>query len=167
MQIASRHCGYCTTALSFDSPLVAPCSGNSSSATPCPFRFCNRLCLKRSRLTHPLICAAQNPASTPLLTFARKNEWLAVHALAQCTSRILLANQQQTDEELNADWDVIKGLAVLSMEDRFKDSGYDLFTKLTSVQANHMVSQAGAGSNNMEKMLPIIHASISRTQVLC
>ena len=86
-------------------------------------RYCNRLCLKRSRTTHPLLCAAQNPASVPLLKFARRAEWQALHALAQLTSRILLANQLQTDHELKNDWEVVKGLAVLGMEERFKDAG--------------------------------------------
>ncbi|KAF7964769.1 hypothetical protein HWV62_3144 [Athelia sp. TMB] len=50
-------------------------------------------------------------------------EWQALHALAQLTSRILLANQLQTDHELKSDWEVVKGLAVLGMEERFKDAG--------------------------------------------
>jgi hypothetical protein len=78
----------------------------------------------RSRATHPLLCSAQNPASIHLLTFARKNEWLAVHALAQCTSRILLDHQQGRVDDLKSDWEVVKGLAVLGMEERFKDIGY-------------------------------------------
>lgn len=48
---------------------------------------------------------------------------MAVHALAQCTSRILLDNQSQTEEELKGDWEVVKGLAVLGMDERFKDAG--------------------------------------------
>jgi hypothetical protein len=59
----------------------------------------------------------------PLLTFARKNEWLAAHALAQCTSRILLDQQQARDDDLESDWEVVKGLAMLGMEERFKDTG--------------------------------------------
>jgi hypothetical protein len=86
-------------------------------------RYCNRLCLRRSSATHPLLCPAQNPASVPLLTFVRKLEWQAVHALAQCTSRILLANQQGEDA-LKTDWELVKGLAVLGMEQRFKSTGY-------------------------------------------
>jgi len=122
LQVASQHCGQCTTRLSPDSSLVTPCS-SSSSATPCPFRYCNRLCLKRSRNTHPLLCPAQNPGSVPLLTFARKSGWLAIHALAQCTSRILCAQQQGRDNDLKLDWEVVKGLAMLGMEERFKDVG--------------------------------------------
>ena len=122
LQMSSQHCGHCTTRLPPDSSLVTPCS-SSTSATPCPFRYCNRLCLKRSRSTHPLLCAAQNPASVPLLTFARKNQWLAVHAQAQCASRILLDQQQAQDDDLKSDWELVKGLAVLGMEERFKDTG--------------------------------------------
>lgn len=87
-------------------------------------RYCNRLCLKRSNATHPLLCPAQNPASVPLLTFARKTEWIALHAISQCTSRILLANQRQGGEDVfKADWEVVKGLAVLGIEERFKVTG--------------------------------------------
>jgi hypothetical protein len=123
LQVSSQHCGQCTTRLAPDSSLVIPCS-SSTSATPCPFRYCNRLCLKRSRPTHTLLCPAQNPASVPLLTFARRSEWLAVHALAQCTSRILLDQQQGRDDDLKSDWEVVQGLAMLGMEERFKDAGY-------------------------------------------
>jgi len=123
LQVSSQYCGHCTTPLSSESSIVAPCSF-STSATFCPMRYCNRLCLKRSNSTHPLLCPAQNPASAPLLTFARKSEWLALHALAQCTSRILLANQVQGGENaLKADLEVVKGLAVLGMEERFKIAG--------------------------------------------
>ena len=43
---------------------------------------------------------------------------MALNALAQCTSRILLANQIG-EETLKADWEIVKGLAVLGMEERF------------------------------------------------
>ena len=54
-----------------------------------------RLCLKRSEKTHPLLCPAQNPASVPLLTFARKRVWMALHVLARCTACLLLAHQHK------------------------------------------------------------------------
>ena len=119
MQVASRACGYCTTPLT-DSSLVLRCPASNSSA-PCPARFCNRLCLKRSDKTHPLLCPAQNPASAPLLAFARKNVWMAFHALTQCAARLLLA-QQAGDDALRDDWRVYRALAELGMEERARGS---------------------------------------------
>lgn len=116
MQMESSACGYCTTPLASDSLLINPCPASSSSNF-CPARFCNRLCLARSAKTHPLLCPAQNPASVPLLKWARESQWMALNALAQCTSRILLANQLG-EETLKGDWSIVKGLAVLGMEER-------------------------------------------------
>ncbi|KAH9476890.1 putative protein lysine methyltransferase SET5 [Psilocybe cubensis] len=120
MQRASTACGYCTTPLLPDSPLINPCPA-SSSTSYCPYRFCNRLCLARSAKHHPLTWPAQNPAVEPLLKFARDHQWIALHALAQTTSRVLLANQL-ADSALHHDWDVVMGLAELGMEERFKYS---------------------------------------------
>ena len=117
MQIKSAACAYCTTPFGSDSLLINPCPASSSSNF-CPARFCNRLCLARSAKTHPLLCPAQNPASVPLIKYARESQWMALNALAQCTSRILLANQVG-EETLKADWVIVKGLAVLGMEERF------------------------------------------------
>ncbi|KAF8154243.1 hypothetical protein B0H34DRAFT_784189 [Crassisporium funariophilum] len=126
MQVKSAACGYCTTPFGDGSPLIITCPSSSSSSY-CPIRFCNRLCLARSAKTHPLLCAAQNPASVPLLKFARDSQWMALHALAQCTSRILLANQladvsSASEAPLRSDWEIMRGLAELSMEDRWKYS---------------------------------------------
>ena len=117
LQMKSAACGYCTTPFATDSLLINPCPASSSSNF-CPARFCNRLCLARSAKTHPLLCPAQNPASVPLIKCARESQWMALNALAQCTSRILLANQVG-EETLKADWEIVKGLAVLGMEERF------------------------------------------------
>jgi len=46
---------------------------------------------------------------------------MALHALAQCTSRVLLAGQRSAEEE-DRDWKTITGLAELGMEERFKYS---------------------------------------------
>lgn len=46
---------------------------------------------------------------------------MALHALAQCTSRVLLAGQRGEEEEA-ADWAVVMGLAEMGMEDRWKHS---------------------------------------------
>ncbi|KAI0048513.1 SET domain-containing protein [Auriscalpium vulgare] len=116
---SSRACGSCTTPLT-DSPLVLPCPASSSS-TFCPIRFCNRLCLSRSTRTHPLVCAAQNPSCVPLLAFARRTEWLALHALTQCAARMMLA---PTAGARKADWTVFEAFAVLSMEERAKSRWY-------------------------------------------
>ena len=84
---------------------------------------------------HPLLCPAQNPASVPLLTFARKHVWMALHVLAQCTARLLLAHQQKQkqgcqragigsrdseEEGMRSDRSVYCALANLKMEERVK-----------------------------------------------
>ncbi|EMD30911.1 hypothetical protein CERSUDRAFT_163648 [Gelatoporia subvermispora B] len=117
LQTSSLSCTYCSTPLQ-NSTLVIPCPA-STSHTPCTARFCSRLCLSRSARTHPLLCPAQNPASAPLLAFARKAQWMALHALAQCTARILLTNQQDPSA-LQADLEVVRALAQLGMEERAK-----------------------------------------------
>ncbi|KAH9996410.1 SET domain-containing protein [Russula compacta] len=121
LQLASGACAHCTTPLtpsssSSSSSLVQRCAG-----TVCPARFCNRLCLKRSEKTHPLLCPAQNPASVPLLAFARNHAWMALHALAQCAARLLLAHQQQQGRQ-RANWSVYRALADLGMEERAQGS---------------------------------------------
>lgn len=70
-------------------------------------------------MTHPLICPGQNPASVPLLKFAKDNQWMALHALAHCTSRVLLSFQKDADQA-EEDWGVVNSLAVLGMEERAK-----------------------------------------------
>ena len=83
LQMSSHACGHCSTPLTA-SPLVVPCNASAGAgAVACPVRFCSRLCLARAVRTHPLLCAARNPASAPLLHFARRSEWMALHALAQ------------------------------------------------------------------------------------
>lgn len=118
LQVSSRACAFCSTIIRDHSPLHLPCRASTSSSS-CPAIFCNRLCRMQSDRVHPLLCPARNPASVPLLAFARKTEWLAVHALAQCTSRLLLASQAD-DESLNLDLQVVQSLAVLGMEERFR-----------------------------------------------
>ena len=44
---------------------------------------------------------------------------MALHALAQCTARVLLAEQQDA-AAFRADWAVVRALAQLGMEDRAK-----------------------------------------------
>ncbi|KAF8999845.1 hypothetical protein BDQ17DRAFT_1360508 [Cyathus striatus] len=119
MQMDSTACSYCSTPLS-DSPIITTCPASTSSSY-CPARFCNRLCLSRSAKTHPLLCPAQNPASIPLIDYAKETGWMALHALAQCSSRLLLA-AQTSDVAFEADWDVYRGFAELGMEERFKYS---------------------------------------------
>ncbi|KAF5329350.1 hypothetical protein D9619_008932 [Psilocybe cf. subviscida] len=120
LQQKSAACGYCTTPLVQDSPLVHNCP-SSSTATYCPFRFCNRLCLARSAKTHPLLCPAQNPPSAALVKMAYDTQWMALHAYAQCTARILLSNQH-SDAALQQDMDIFRGLAALGLEERYKYS---------------------------------------------
>ncbi|KAG6812905.1 hypothetical protein H0H92_015457 [Tricholoma furcatifolium] len=124
MQLSSSACGFCSTPLDRSSPLTQPCpasSSSSSSQTPCPFRFCNRLCLSRSAKHHPLLCSSQNPACIPLLKMIKDTKWMALHAFSQCTSRVLLAGQRSAEEE-DADWKIVSGFAELGMEERFKHS---------------------------------------------
>ncbi|PPQ65023.1 hypothetical protein CVT24_008171 [Panaeolus cyanescens] len=115
MQMKSTACSHCSTPLTPGSPLIIPCAHS-----PCPARFCNRLCSARSGKTHPLLCPVQNPASVPLLKYARQIEWMALHALAQVTSRIMLVNELPDDKALKADWEVVRGFAEMGMEERFK-----------------------------------------------
>ena len=139
LQLASRACAHCTTPLTnrhlTSLILHCPTSSTTSSGGGSPARFCNRLCLKRSEKTHPLFCPAQNPASVPPLTFARKHVWMALHALAQCTACLLLAHQQNQkqghqqagigsrdseEEGMGEHWSVYCTLADLGMEERVK-----------------------------------------------
>lgn len=122
MQIASNACAFCTTPLglldSTRTSLITPCPASTSS-TPCPGRFCNRLCLSRSAKTHPLLCPSQNPAVIPLLRWARQADWMALQALAQCTSRILLTNELD-QASLENDWDIVRGFAEIGIEQGLK-----------------------------------------------
>ncbi|KAL4065513.1 hypothetical protein V8B97DRAFT_1166233 [Scleroderma yunnanense] len=118
LQVASRACAFCSTIIREHSPLHVPCSA-SVSQTPCPAIFCNRLCRMQSDKIHPLLCPTRNPASVPLIAFARNTEWLAIQALVQCTSRLLLASQTD-DGSLDLDQQVLQSLAVLGMEERFR-----------------------------------------------
>ncbi|KDQ55937.1 hypothetical protein JAAARDRAFT_36713 [Jaapia argillacea MUCL 33604] len=118
LQLSSRACAHCTTPLT-DSPLTVACP-SSTSSTPCHARFCNRLCLSRSSNIHPLLCPPRNPACIPLMTFIGQMQWLALNALAQFTARILLSYQSDENGVFGADWALVRGLAELSMEDRFK-----------------------------------------------
>ena len=57
------------------------------------------------------------------MDFVRKSEWIAPHALAHLTSRILLAQQQPGENEFKMDFEVMKGLSTLGLEERYNDSG--------------------------------------------
>lgn len=48
---------------------------------------------------------------------------MALHALSQCTARILLA-EQQDEATFASDWAVVRGLAQLGMEERAKGGWY-------------------------------------------
>ncbi|KAH9914053.1 SET domain-containing protein [Epithele typhae] len=117
MQMSSRACGHCSTLLTA-SALVVPCA-TSSSSTPCPVHFCSRLCLQRAGRAHPPLCASRNPASAPLLHFARRNQWMALHALAQATARVLAAHEADA-QAFAEDWEAVRAMAQLGMEERAK-----------------------------------------------
>ncbi len=133
LQMNGVACGFCSTPLDVGSPLAISCPSASSStattnpSTACSIRFCNRLCLARSSKVHPLLCTTQNPASVPLLKYARDCHWMALHALAHVTSRILLVNQH-SEEAMRKDREVVESWAVLGMRERVKCSylGYTL-----------------------------------------
>ncbi|KAH0834097.1 hypothetical protein J3R83DRAFT_11384 [Lanmaoa asiatica] len=118
LQKSSKACAFCSTPLGNRSLLHLPCPASVSS-TPCPAMFCNRLCRTQSETVHPLLCPARNPASVALLKFARNAEWMALHALAQCTSKLLLSAQRD-DGIFDEDLQVLQGLAELGMEERFR-----------------------------------------------
>ncbi|KAJ6578825.1 hypothetical protein DFH09DRAFT_1148416 [Mycena vulgaris] len=113
-QRAGAACGLCTTLFAHPSEARARCAF-------CPVMFCNALCRKRADKTHPLLCPAQNPASMELLRWVRSHEWMALAALVQCTTRLLLANAAGRTA-LTADWHVVCGFAVLGMEERARYS---------------------------------------------
>ncbi|EAU81457.1 hypothetical protein CC1G_05287 [Coprinopsis cinerea okayama7 len=141
--VAQGHaCAFCTTPFT-DSPLILPCpASTSASSSYCSARFCNRLCVARSAKVHPLLCASQNPASIPLMKFAREKEWMALGALTHCISRVLLANQYD-EATLRSDWNVMKSFATLGMEERAKHS-YNLREpdRATWKKAHQLVVQA-------------------------
>ncbi|KAF9269757.1 SET domain-containing protein [Marasmius fiardii PR-910] len=127
LQVQSSACSQCTTPFSstVSTSLVTSCPSTSSFASSssgdCPARFCNRLCQARSAKHHALLCPTQNPASIPLMKWTREIQWLALHALAQLTSRLMLANQ--VDPKLaEEDWRIYSSLAQLSLADRVKYS---------------------------------------------
>ncbi|KZS95674.1 SET domain-containing protein [Sistotremastrum niveocremeum HHB9708] len=118
-QRASVACMHCTTPIPPSATLQISCPH-----TPCPAKFCSRLCLSRSAAVHPLLCPAQNPASLPLLRWAREVEWMAVHAWAHTTAKILLANEKGADE-LAAVRSIVDSLATFSLSDRARDIGVE------------------------------------------
>ena len=138
----SRACARCTAPLTNRhlTSLILHCpttSSTTSSGGVCPALFCNRFCFKRSERTHPLLFPAENPASVPFLTFARKRAWMALHALVQCMAWLLLTHQQKQkqgrqragissrdgeEEGMRSDWSVYWALADLGMDERVKGS---------------------------------------------
>ncbi|THV03478.1 SET domain-containing protein [Dendrothele bispora CBS 962.96] len=123
-QTQSAGCSFCTTPFSStvtaSQALITSCPASTSS-TPCPARFCNRLCLARSAKHHSFLCPAQNPASVPLMKWGREIQWMGLHALAQLTSRILTVSQLGDDKALlEEEWRTISGFATMSLEDREK-----------------------------------------------
>lgn len=84
--------------------------------------FCNKFChVQLADKVHPLLCPPVTRRLFPCwaLAFARKTEWLAVRALAQCTSRFPLAFQAES-KPLNLDLQVVKSLTVLGTKERFR-----------------------------------------------
>ncbi|KIK57619.1 hypothetical protein GYMLUDRAFT_263088 [Collybiopsis luxurians FD-317 M1] len=119
LQRMGQACSFCTTPFSSSTTtsLLTNCPASSSSSY-CPARFCNRLCRDRSARTHPLLRRAQNPASVPLMTWVREAQWIALHALACMTGRVMILCQDPkvADEE----WRIVSSFATLSTEDRAK-----------------------------------------------
>jgi hypothetical protein len=46
---------------------------------------------------------------------------MALHALAQITSRILLAHQQQDEVGVDAEWQFVRALAEIGLEERYNN----------------------------------------------
>ncbi|KAJ3742873.1 hypothetical protein DFH05DRAFT_1498352 [Lentinula detonsa] len=120
LQQSGQACSFCTTPFTstITTSLITSCSAS------CHARFCNRLCRDRSARTHPLLCPVQNPASIPLLRWARKTEWMALHALACMTSRVVTLCQNTKDPKdaivAEEEWRIVSSFATLSIEDRAK-----------------------------------------------
>ena len=116
-------CTFCSTPFSDpSSALIVRCPHNSSSAY-CPARFCNRLCSTRgTRVSHTILCPARNPKAKELFQFIRVNHWMALHALVQCSTRLLLSvatpSPKQPEPSLDEEWSVFDSFASLSLEDR-------------------------------------------------
>ena len=49
----------------------------------------------------------------------KETQWMALHALSQCTSRVLLSGQRSVEEE-DRDWRTVIGFAELGLEERYK-----------------------------------------------
>ena len=89
-----------------------------------------------------MLCPAQNPASIPLLQFARRHEWMALHALSQCTARVLMS-EQLDDEGFKADWEIVRGLAQLGMEERAKGGWYVFHCRSDAIAVNVLTADFG------------------------
>ncbi|KAJ4480919.1 hypothetical protein J3R30DRAFT_2379715 [Lentinula aciculospora] len=120
LQLFGQACSFCTTPFTSTTTI----SLITSCPASCHARFCNRLCRDRSTRTHPLLCPVQNPASIPLLQWARKEEWMALHALACMTSRVMTLCQESKDPQgtkvAEDEWKIANSFATVSMEDRAK-----------------------------------------------
>jgi hypothetical protein len=116
-------CTFCSTPFSDpSSALIVKCP-HSTSSVYCPARFCNRLCLTRgNKISHTLLCPARNPKTRELFQFIRVNHWMALHALVQCSTRLLLSgtapNPKQPEPSLDEEWVVFNSFASLSLADR-------------------------------------------------
>ena len=116
-------CTFCSTPFSDpSSALIIRCPYNTSSAY-CPAKFCNRLCSTRGiRVSHTILCPARNPKARELFQFIRVNHWMALHALVQCSTRLLLSaatpNPKQPEPSLDEEWTVFNSFASLSLEHR-------------------------------------------------
>jgi hypothetical protein len=64
---------------------------------------------------------------------------MALHALAQCSARVLLAAQRGVKEEL----DIVRGFSELGMEERAQDMGLSVFRFLCPAffQVNEILTE--------------------------
>ncbi|KAJ7071989.1 hypothetical protein C8F01DRAFT_1102096 [Mycena amicta] len=150
-------CTHCTTLFAQPADARARCG-----SVGCPAAFCNALCRKRAmEKTHPIFCPAQNPASMPFMRWARSQEWLALHALAQCAARLVVANNTGSDA-LAADWAVFRACAALGMEERAKHTlrtpdhdawrkSFDLFREMF-----HRPPKANKPSDDQKRVAAIL-----------
>ncbi|THH08554.1 hypothetical protein EW145_g2618 [Phellinidium pouzarii] len=119
----------------------------------------------RGERIHPLLCPATNPASIPLLAFARRLEWMACHAAAQCIALVLIAHEQGRQSDLDESMRFLGALAQMGMEERWKavdHSGLEPDRKTwktahtLTVQAFH----APPDSQNKKRLLKILRKPI-------
>ena len=78
--------------------------------------------MRGAKVSHTIVCPARNPKARELFQFIRVNHWMALNALVQCTTRLLLSaaapSPKQPEPSLDEEWTVFNSFASLSLGDR-------------------------------------------------